>query len=102
MSKHAIDSCSLINIAHNYNMAKSTFQPIWKKIEAMIDSGKLITTIITKDEIEDEDLVKWIKLRKKLFIPLSKDIQDEVKKILNDHPSLIKISRAKILMLIPF
>lgn len=91
MKKYAIDSCSLINAAKNYNMKKTVFYPIWGRIEDLIMSGKLISTIEVKDELKDDDLVEWSKRNNSLFLPLTEDIQRKTVEVLHDFPTMIKM-----------
>ena len=37
-----IDACALINAAHQYNMSKAAFAPIWGKFDTMIKNGDIV------------------------------------------------------------
>ena len=91
MDKYAIDTCSLINVAKNYNMKKTIFFPIWAKMSEMITFGLLISTSEVRDELKDDDLVEWSKENKQLFLPLTEDIQKKTVDVLRDFPSMIKM-----------
>ena len=91
MKKYAIDTCSLINAAKNYNLTKSFFASLWQKITDMIEEGSLISSVEVRDEVKDEDLVKWCKRNDKLFLPLTEEIQRQTIAILRDFPTLIKM-----------
>ena len=75
MKKYAIDSCSLINAAKYYNLRISAFESIWEKLANMIASGELISTVEVKEELKDDDLLKWSKVNNCMFLPLSEKIQ---------------------------
>lgn len=90
-TKYVIDACALIDAVKNYNMSKSTFLPIWETIDELIVSGSLITSSEIKEELKDDELVEWVKQRKKFLIPLTKDIQEKVSEILKEYPTLIKM-----------
>lgn len=90
-TKYVIDACALIDAVKNYNMSKSTFLPIWETIDELIISGNLITSSEIKDELKDDELIEWVKQRKKFLVPLTKDIQEKVVEILKEYPTLIKM-----------
>lgn len=91
MERYAIDACSLINAAKNYSMKKATFSSLWKKIQELIETGSLISTIEVKEELKDDDLVQWSKQNSQLFLPLREDIQRKATDILRDFPTMIKM-----------
>lgn len=91
MKKYAIDTCSLINAAKNYNPTKAFFAPLWKEITDMIAAGTLISSVEVRDEVKDEDLVKWCKQNDGLFLPLTEEIQRKTIIILRDFPTMIKM-----------
>lgn len=88
---YIIDACALIDAAKEYNMSKKVFAPIWEALDDMISSGQLLTSSEILDELKDDDLTKWIKTRKDFFIPLSKEIQEQVSVVLEKYPDLIKM-----------
>lgn len=91
MIKYVIDSCALINIAKNYNMEKTIFKKIWNTLDDMIEQGQLITSSEVKDELKDDDLIKWTREKSKVFIGLSKDIQEQTIQVLGLFPNLIQM-----------
>ena len=90
MERYAIDACSLINAAKNYSMKKETFSSLWKKIDELIESRALISTIEVRDELKDDDLVKWSKKNSQLFLPLREDIQRKATEVLRDFPTMFR------------
>ena len=57
----------------------------------MINSGNLITSSEIHDELKDDDLITWSKTHKDFFVPLSKEIQEQVSFVLKKYPTLIKM-----------
>lgn len=88
---YVIDACALIDAAKEYNMSKKTFSPIWEAFEELINNGQLITSTEIQDELKDDDLITWSKKHKELFIPLTKEIQEQVFEVLKKYPTLIKM-----------
>lgn len=92
MSKtYVIDACSLINIAHNYNMSKKSFAGIWEAINKRIEDGSLISSAEVLDELKDKDLAEWAKKHKEAFKPLTSEIQRKTTDILKDYPRIIEM-----------
>lgn len=88
---YIIDACALIDASKNYNMSKSTFSAIWDKLNDMVESGFLYSSIEILDELKDKDLREWAANNKKAFIPLTEEVQNNAKNVLRDYPTLIKI-----------
>ena len=88
---YIIDACALIDAAKEYNMSKKTFLPIWEAFEELINNGQLITSTEIQDELKDDDLIAWSKKHKELFVPLTREIQEQVFEVLKKYPTLIKM-----------
>ena len=88
---YIIDACALIDAAKEYNMSKKTFSPIWETFEELINNGQLITSTEIQDELKDDDLIAWSKKHKELFVPLTREIQEQVFEVLKKYPTLIKM-----------
>ena len=92
---YVIDACSLIEAAHRYNMSKKTFAYIWGTLEKEIEKGCLISSSEIFDELKDKDLAGWAKKNRKAFLPLSWEIQQKTKEILEKYPAIIKMKSSK-------
>lgn len=88
---YVIDACALIDAAKEYNMSKKTFSPIWEAFDELIRNGLLITSTEIQDELKDDDLIAWSKKHKEFFVPLTKEIQEQVFDVLKKYPTLIKM-----------
>lgn len=88
---YVMDACALIDAAKEYNMSKKTFSPIWEAFDELIAKGELITSSEILDELKDDDLIVWAKKHKEFFVPLSKEIQEQVSVVLKRYPTLIKM-----------
>lgn len=88
---YVIDACALIDAAKEYNMSKKTFLPIWEAFDELIRNGQLITSTEIQDELKDDDLIAWSKKHKEFFVPLTKEIQEQVFDVLKKYPTLIKM-----------
>jgi hypothetical protein len=88
---YVIDACALIDAAQHYNMSKKSFSHIWEALDALFESGQLISSAEILDELKDEDLKKWVKKHQEHFCPLTKDVQDKTSEVLTQFPNLIRI-----------
>ena len=88
---YVIDACALIDAAHNYNMGKKAFAHIWDALDKLVENGTLISSSEILDELKDEDLKTWAKKHKSSFVPLSLEVQEKTKEILQNYPNMIKI-----------
>lgn len=73
-------------------MKKKTFEHVWEKIDELIKEGRLVSSKEVKEELKDDDLKEWAQLHKDIFVPLSKEIQEQTTNILKKFPNMIKIS----------
>ncbi len=88
---YVIDACALIDAAHNYNMSKKAFSHIWRALDTLVENGALISSSEIVDELKDDDLKVWAKNHKSCFVPLTYEVQEKTKEILQTFPNLIKI-----------
>ncbi len=93
--KYVIDACSLIEAAHVYNMSKRSFAYIWDAFNREIADGRLLSSIEIFEELKDDDLANWAKQHKQAFLPLTKEIQDKTRDILEKYPNIIKMRSMK-------
>lgn len=68
------------------------FPSLWKNMEELVRSGKLIAPREVLNELEqvDDELLKWVKKHRDMIIGLETEQQDRVKEILRVYPTLIE------------
>lgn len=68
-----------------------TFGPLWDAIAEMIEAQKIIAVDEVKREIrrKDDDVGKWVRSQRGLFVPLQLDIQRATKEVLSACPRLM-------------
>jgi hypothetical protein len=87
---YCIDTNALIDLWRRlYPM--DIFPSLWKKMEDLVHSGKLIAPREVLNELEkmDDDLLKWAKKHRAIFIAPETEQLDQVKEILRVFPTLI-------------
>lgn len=68
------------------------FPSLWDRLEDLIASGEIVSPDVVHDELKqkDDELARWAKRRKGLFLPLSAEVQDATSTILRDYPRLME------------
>lgn len=87
------DTSSLVKL--NRNNPLDVFPSIWKNLEILVSNNRLIAPKEVLNEINqnDDQLSKWAKSQKGMFIePTPKQI-GFVKNILRDYPSILDVDR---------
>jgi len=90
MDIYCIDTSSLIEMKERYPMDVNTFKPLWVNMEKLIKDDRLIAPLEVRKEIEkgDDELKKWVKNKKKLFVRPDKKQLEKAKEILKNYPFL--------------
>lgn len=73
------------------------FPSFWLKIEDLVDSGRIIASdeVLVELESREDELYKWAKDRRQMFLPLDEDIQILAVKILEQFPRLVDTRRER-------
>lgn len=88
---YCIDTSALIH-AWRRSYPIRNFQPIWDRIDALIEVGRLFSSIEVLNELEkrDDDLFEWAKEREAMFLDIEGDeLQIRMAEILGRHPRLV-------------
>jgi hypothetical protein len=88
---YVMDTSSLINL--KMESPKDIFPGVWKKIEALIDEGRLLSPEEVMNEIEmghlDDELIIWTKENRRMFKRLNTTQIQKVKEIQEKFPALV-------------
>ena len=92
MDIYVIDTSSLIEMKDKYPRDVSLFKPVWENVEKLCREGRLITSIEVLKEIEqgDDELKRWLKSRRKIFIKPNKSQFAKISEILSKFSFLAK------------
>lgn len=68
------------------------FPGLWAKLERMLDKGEIVCADEVLNELSkhEDELYKWLKEKKGVFLELDGPIQDAASAVLNDHPYIAK------------
>jgi len=90
---YIIDTSSLIKL--NRENPIDVYPSVWKKMDGLIASGRLIAPKEVLNEItkKDDQLAEWVKKHREMFKEPTKKQIEIVQQILKNHPSLIDVDR---------
>ena len=86
---YCADTSSLIHLSRDF--PRDVFPSLWQQIEGLIGSGRLIAPREVRKEIElgSDELVRWAKKMRKMFMKPDALQTKEVQDILSNFPNLI-------------
>ena len=89
--KYCFDTSAFIQPWQN-RFPPDLFSPLWTKIEQLIMDGDIVSSKVVLDDLKriDDDVYKWAKIQKNLFIGIDEPIQLEVQQILETFPRLVE------------
>ncbi len=92
---YVVDTCSFTTLHKIY--PRDVFPGVWEKVDELIESGRLISVDEVLHEIsrQDDVLAKWAKARKEIFIPLTEEVQDAAKDIVNRFVKILDFKKNK-------
>ncbi len=90
---YIIDTSSLVKL--NRENPIDVYPSVWKKLEGLIASERLVAPREVLNEITkiDDQLTKWAKKHREMFIEPTQNQIELVQQILKSHPSLIDVDR---------
>lgn len=92
---YVVDTCSFTTLHKIY--PKEVFPSVWEKVDELIESRRLISVDEVYHEIcrQDDGLAKWAKTKKEIFIPLTEEVQDASKDIVNRFVKILDFKKNK-------
>jgi rRNA-processing protein FCF1 len=96
-SDYCIDTSALIDLRRR-KYAPDVFRSLWERIEELVKSGRIISHQKVFEELKkltdkSDNLLKWAKVHKRMFISLDGGQSKNVLKILEVFPRLIDQNR---------
>ncbi len=92
---YVVDTCSFTTLHKTY--PRDVFPGVWDKVTELIESGRLISVDEVLHEItrQDDLLAKWAKTKKEIFVPLTEEVQDAAKYIVNRFVKILDFKKNK-------
>jgi len=91
IDKYCIDTSALIH-AWRRSYPIRNFQPVWNRIDDLIEAERFLSSIEVLIELEkrDDDLFGWAKERESMFLNIEgDDLQIRIAEILGVYPRLV-------------
>jgi len=88
---YCIDTSALIDLYQRY--PNETFPTLWRKLENLVQKGRLISTIRVFHEVKSDDICRWVVKHKTMFVKVDKKQLEAVKEILSRYPKLVDATK---------
>ena len=89
--KYSMDTSALIEgWVRTYPI--NNFPGVWEKLSGLIEKGEAKATdeVLRELEKQDDDLTKWCKQQRNLFVAIENKIQYAIAEILDSYPRIIE------------
>jgi hypothetical protein len=93
--RYIIDTCSIISQKSDEPHRRSVYGTLWKKIDGLIKSKDIVVCSEIQDEVEDKDLKFWLQQNGCEVLVVDEKVQQNVTKIVNEHPELLNFTNMK-------
>ena len=93
--KYIIDSSSIFSQKPDEPHRRRVYKGQWQRIDECIRDQLIVTCSEIEAEIKDKDLVDWLHQQQCVVLPITDEIQENVRKIVNEHPNLIDFGKCK-------
>ncbi|MDE5765506.1 MAG: DUF4411 family protein [Ruminococcus sp.] len=90
--KYIIDTSSILTQKPNEIHRRKVHKSLWDNIDKYINDGIIVTCSEVEDEIKDDDLRQWLHSLQCTILPIDDEIQENVIKIVNEHPKMIEFT----------
>jgi len=93
--KYIIDSSSIFSQKPTELHRRTVNRSLWGKIDGYIKEQKIVTCSEIKEEIRDKDLAEWLKFQGCIILDVDEEIQENVIRIVTEHPKLVDFEKVK-------
>lgn len=89
---YSFDSGAFINGRRDL-FRPEVFPTLWANIDAMIQAGVIRSVDVVRDELakRDDDVTRWARQQRDLFVPLTRDVQLATRRVLAEHKKLVGV-----------
>jgi len=93
--RYIIDTCSIISQKTNEPHRRTVYKTLWKNIDRLVKSKDIVICSEIEDEVEDDGLKLWLQLNGCAVLEVDAEVQQNVSKIVNEHPRLLNFANMK-------
>jgi hypothetical protein len=93
---YSIDTSAILH-AWRRAYPPEVFPALWEKLNELVDRGELLASqeVLFELERKDDDVYRWARERRRMFVPTDEDVQRVVQDILRDYPGLVDPKRER-------
>ena len=93
--KYIMDTSSILSQKDNEMHRRKVQRSQWEKIDHCVAAKIIVTCSEIADEIKDDTIKEWLQKQACVILPIDDEIQQYVKKIVNEHPKMLDFSNCK-------
>ncbi len=93
--RYIIDTCSILSQKADEPHRRTVYSTLWQNIDEMIKSKTIVICSEIEDEVEDDALKLWLQQNGCEVLSVDAVVQQNVTKIVNEHPELLSFSNMK-------
>jgi hypothetical protein len=93
--KYIIDASSIFSQKPDEPHRRHIYKAKWKNIDEFIHDQVIVTCSEIESEIKDKPLVEWLHQQQCVILPITDEVQHNVRKIVTEHPELIDFANCK-------
>ena len=92
--KYSVDTSAFIQSWRRYYPI-DVFPSFWDMLDALIRAGDLVAIdeVLIELDKKDDEVLKWVRCRDELIVPINDSIQHAVRVVLRERPRLIDTRR---------
>jgi predicted regulator of amino acid metabolism with ACT domain len=90
-----MDTCSIISQKPCEPHRRKVYKTLWENVDLLIEAKEIVICSEIRDEIDDEELLSWLQMKRCEVIEVDNNIQHYVTKIVNEHPELLNFTNMK-------
>lgn len=94
--RYSFDTSSMLNGQRDL-LPPATFPAVWANIEAMIAAGSIRAIDLVREELDarEDEVSGWARRQSGLFVPLTEDVQRNVRDVLAQHQRIIGVGSGR-------
>lgn len=93
--RYIIDTSSILSQKSGELYRRNVYRTLWENIELLMRSKEIVVCSEIKDEIEDKEILLWLRKNKCEILEPDYEIQRLVTKIVNEFPQLLDFAKVK-------
>lgn len=93
--RYIIDTCSILSQKSDEPHRRTVYRTLWQNIDEMLKARVIVICSEIENEVEDKDLKAWLRQNGCQVLCVDSDVQNNVTKIVNEHPKLLNFCNMK-------